>query len=378
MAGGPLRPGDGPLTPPTPIGRRVTVDVAFVVPRSGPAGIYGPSCEACGTLAVEEVNAAGGLLGRQVRLRVVDGGRTPDTVAAEVDMLVGRGEIDAVAGWHGSAVRRAIDPVVSDRVPYFYSPLYEGGERTPGVFLTGETPERQLVPALRWMADELGVARWFVVGSDDAWPRASTRVARSLARRSPDVRVLGEVFVPPGTRDFDEVVRRALRSGTQGVLIFLVGSDAVAFHRVFARADPPRSVVRLSPLMDENMLLAIGSENAHELYAVAGFFAALATPAALDFATRYARRFGPSAPVLNSLGESCYEGLALFGRLVVRAGSLQPARLTDAARSLAYVSPRGRVRMEGNQLLQRVYLARADGLRLAVLAELPERPVDEG
>jgi ABC-type branched-subunit amino acid transport system substrate-binding protein len=270
MAGGPPDPGDVPLTPPTPIGRRVTVDVAFVVPCSGPAGIYGPSCEACGTLAVEEVNAGGGLLGRQVRVRVVDGGRTPDAVAAEVDMLVGRGEIDAVAGWHVSAVRRAIDPVVSDRVPYFHSPLYEGGERTPGVFLTGETPERQLVPALRWMAGELGVTRWFVVGNDDARTRASTRVARAYARRSPDVRLLGEAFVPPGTQDFDEVVRRVLRSGAQGVLIFLVGSDAVAFHRTFARSGLPRSHVRLSPLMDENMLLAIGSENAHELYAVAG------------------------------------------------------------------------------------------------------------
>lgn len=376
--GFPAERGDGALTPPTPIGRRGTVDVAFVVPRSGSVGIYGPSCEACGTLAVEEVNAGGGLLGRRVRLRVVDGGRTPRSVAAEVDALVGQGAVDAVAGWHGSAVRRAIDPVVCGRVPYFYSPLYEGGERTPGVFLTGETPERQLVPALRWMADELGVARWFVVGNADAWPRASTRVARAHARRSPDVRVLGEAFVPSGTDDFDAVVRRVLRSGAQGVLVFLVGSDAVAFHRAFARCGLSRSHVRLSPSMDENMLLAIGSDDAHGLYAVAGFFEALTTPAARDFTARYSRRFGPSAPVLNSLGESCYEGLVLFGRLVARAGSLQPAPLAAAAASLSYDSPRGRVRMEGNHLLQRVHLARADGLRFEVLAELPERPVDEG
>jgi urea transport system substrate-binding protein len=379
-----LRPGPtarrpaGALTPPTRIGRVGPVGVAFVVPRSGPAGIYGPSCEACGTLAVEEINATGGLLGREVRLRVVDGGGSAAAVAAEVDGLVGRGEVDAVAGWHGSAVRRALDPVVSGRVPYFYSSLYEGGERTPGVFLTGETPERQLIPALRWMAAAIGVSRWFVVGNDDVWPRASTRAARAHARRSPDVRVLGELFVPPGTHDFDAVVRRIPRSGAQGVLILLVGSDAVAFHRAFARSGLSRSHVRLSPLMDENTLLAIGSENAHEIYAAAGFFEALITPAALDFAARYARRFGPTAPVLNSPGESCYEGLVLFGRLALRAGSLHPADLADAAPSLAYDSPRGRVRMEGNHLLQRVHLARADGLRFEVLAELPERHVDEG
>src|SRR4051794_14150561 len=76
------------------------IDVAFVVPRSGPAGIFGPSCEACGTLAVEELNAAGGLLGREVRLRVVDGGGPPRAVAAEVAAMVGAGEVDAVSGWH--------------------------------------------------------------------------------------------------------------------------------------------------------------------------------------------------------------------------------------------------------------------------------------
>lgn len=64
------------------------VDVAFVVPLSSPAGLFGPSCEACGRLAVEEVNANGGVLGRELRLRVVDGGRSPAAVASEVDSLV--------------------------------------------------------------------------------------------------------------------------------------------------------------------------------------------------------------------------------------------------------------------------------------------------
>ncbi len=355
---------------PTPIRGQGTLGVAFVVPRSGPAGLYGPSCEACGTLAVEEINAHGGLLGRELRLRVVDGGRAPELVAAEVDALIGRGEVDAVAGWHISAVRHALDPVVDGRVPYVYSSLYEGGEHTPGVFLTGETPERQLTPALRYMAAELGVRRWFVIGNDLVWPRASTRMARAFARRSPDVRLLGEMFVPLGTQDFDAAVTRVLRSGAQGVLMFLLGSDAVAFNRAFAEAGLDRSHIRLGPLTDENTLLAIGADASRELYAVAGYFETLRTRGALGFAARYARRFGPSAPVLNSLGESCYEGLTLLGRLVRCAGSAAPAALSAAAVSLSYESPRGLVRMQGNHLLHRVYLARSNGLRFDVVAEL--------
>jgi ABC-type branched-subunit amino acid transport system substrate-binding protein len=348
------------------------VTVAFVVPRSGPAGIFGPSCEACGILAVEEANAAGGLLGRELWLRVVDGGLPPADVAREVDDLVTRGAVDVVAGWHISAVRQALAPVVRGRVPYLYSPLYEGGERTPGVFLTGETPDHQLLPAMRWMSRELGVRTWFVLGDDYVWPLASARAARRFARNSPDVRILDEMYVPLGTVDFGPAVQRMIRSGAQGVLMFLVGTDAVQFNRAFAQAGLDRSRVRLSPLMDENMLLASGAENTRELYAAAGFFETLATSAGLDFSRRYSERFGAQAPVLNSLGESCYEGLTLLTELAGKAGSMGLAELCGAADELSYESPRGLVRMAGNHLLQSVYLARADGLQFDVLAELAE------
>jgi urea transport system substrate-binding protein len=133
--------------------------VALVIPLQGPAGIFGPSCEACAELAAEEVNREGGVLGRQVRFVVVDGGAGPRRVADEVDALVTSGAVAAVTGWHISAVRQAIAPRVTGRVPYVYTPLYEGGERTPGVFLAGETPSQQLLPSMRWMAEELGVHR---------------------------------------------------------------------------------------------------------------------------------------------------------------------------------------------------------------------------
>jgi len=348
------------------------LDVAFVVPRSGPAGIYGPSCESCGILAAEEINAAGGLLCRELRLRMVDGGRSPAEVAAEVDALVTAGEVQAVAGWHISAVRQVLAPVVSDRVLYVYSPLYEGGECTPGVFLTGETPDRQVLPAMRWMARELGIRTWFVLGDDYVWPQVSARAVRRFARESPDVRIIDEMFVPLGTQNFRRAVQRVIRSGAHAVLMFLVGSDAVHFNRAFAKAGVDRYCVRLSPLMEENMLLASGVENTRELYASAGFFETLATSSGLDFSRRYAVRFGVQAPVLNSLGESCFEGLTLLTQLASKAGSMGLAELCAAADALVYESPRGLVRMAGNHLLQSVYLARADGLQFDVLAELAE------
>jgi urea transport system substrate-binding protein len=350
-------------------------NVAFVVPRSGPAGIFGPSSENCGRLAAEEINAESGVRGRKLRLVHVDGGQEPHVVAGMVDRLISRGQVQAVAGWHTSAVREKIAPRTSWRVPYVYTALYEGLERTPGVFLTGETPHRQVFPALRWMSRELGVRRWFIVGNDYVWPRASARSARRYAGACAG-EICGESFLPLDTEEFGPTLRLIERSKAQGVLMFLVGMDAVRFNRAFTQMRLDDHCVRFSPLMEENMLLATGSANTKDLYAAAGFFEMLATAECLDFSLRYHRRFGVNAPVLNSPGESCYEGLTLLARLASQSASLDMPDICASADtgSVFYDGPRGALTLQHNHLAQHVYLARAEGAEFDVIAQLTDDP----
>jgi ABC-type branched-subunit amino acid transport system substrate-binding protein len=239
------------------------------------------------------------------------------------------------------------------------------------VFFTGETPRWQIFPAIRWMARALGVRRWCVVGNDYVWPRTSARRARRYTA-SCDAEILDEVFVPIGTEDFGPTLRRIERRQPQGVLMFLLGSDAVRFNRAFTQIGLQEQMVRFSPLMDENMLLATGSANTHELYSAAGFFESLASPDSLEFESRYVRKFGPNAPMLSSQGESCYEGVTLLARLGEKAGSFDVRRLCRAAQSVAYDSPRGAVRLESNHLVQQIYLARASGLEFDVLCQIDD------
>ena len=345
------------------------LDVALVVPVRGPGGIYGPSCESSAQLAAEELNREQGILGRQLRLHVVDGGRAPGEVAREVGGLVRSGAVEAVTGWHTSAVRQQLTPVLRGRAAYVYTAVYEGGERTPGVFLTGETPGAQLGPALRWMAEQLGVRRWYVVGDDYVWPRVSARAARHYATGCGS-EIVGEEFVALGTDDFGDLLRRVRRSRADGVLMLLLGSDAVRFNRAFTEMCLQDRYVRLSPLMDENMLLGTGAENSHDLYSAAGFFECLATGDSLEFEGRYVRRFGPTAPAITSPGESCYEGVTLLAGLAEAAGSTELARLCAAAADVRYEGPRGAVGLRDNHLQQRIYLARAQGLEFDVLDEI--------
>ncbi|MDT0305832.1 substrate-binding domain-containing protein [Streptomyces sp. DSM 44917] len=346
-----------------------TLGVALVVPRQGPAGIFGPACELCARLAADEVNAAGGVLGRELRLVTVDGGAPPPRVAAEVEALVDSGIVRGVTGWHISSVRQALAPRVAHRVPYVYTALYEGGENSEGVYLTSETPEGQLRPAMRLLAAERRVRRWYVVGNDYIWPRRTARAAHAYAAESGG-RICGESYLPLGTHDFAAVLRRIERLDADAVLMLLVGSDAVRFNRAFAARGLDARSLRLSTLMDENMLVASGAEATRGLSATAGFFGSLATADTLDFHGRYGARFGVDAPAPSALGESCYEGVLLLAALIGRARSWEVAAIEGAAAGVSYEGARGVLRLRGRHVRQRIYLAEADGLDFAVTADL--------
>ncbi len=348
---------------------RDVLDMALVVPLQGPAGIFGPSCECCAALAVQEINAEGGVLGRELNLVPVDGGRNPADVAIEVDALVSAGAVQAVTGWHISAVREAVAPRIRGRVPYAYTALYEGGEHRPGLFLTGETPDLQLGPTLDWFAGTAGVRRWTIVGDDYVWPRRSAATAARYLRRIGGT-VCDEMFVPLGTSDFSSVLHRVEASGCEAVLMLLIGDDAVAFNRAFSRAGLDRDILRFSSLIEENVLLASGPECTRGLMTSAGYFEDLATSSGLEFAATYFREFGDEAPVLNSLGESCYEGVRLLTELMRRAGSTGVPAMMSVADGLTYESPRGTVELRDRHLRQRVFLAVADGLTWDVVQQL--------
>jgi urea transport system substrate-binding protein len=348
---------------------RDTFGVALVIPMQGPAGILGPSGELCAQLAAEQINRAGGVLGRELRLVPVDGGAAPDRVAAEVEALVSMGAVHGVTGWHISSVRQAVAPRIAHRVPYVYTALYEGGERTDGVYLTSETPDTQLFPAMRVLGRERGLRRWFIVGNDYVWPRRTARAARRYALDS-GMRVVGESYLPLGTHDFTGTVRRIERSEADAVLMLLVGNDAVRFNRAFARSGLASRCLRLSTLMDENMLLASGAAATADLFSTAGFFASMVTPENLDFHGQYARRFGPEAPPLGSLGESCYEGVLLLAALIERARTLDVRSIGASADSVSYEGPRGLLQIRRRHVRQRIYLAEARGVEFEVLAQL--------
>lgn len=344
---------------------RDTLPIALVVPLQGPTGIYGPSCLACAELAVEELNARDGITGRRVELVVVDGGADPAVVAAEVGTLVENGQVEAVAGWHISAVRQAITARIGGRVTYVYAAMHEGSDDTPGVFMLGERPVNQLLPAARWMHEELGVGRWAVVGNDYVFPRVTAAAARRALHGGP-TSIVRETYVPLGTTDFRGVLADLQEPGVDGVIMLLMGQDAVHFNRQFARAGLSAAMPRLSPAVEENTLLG-GGAGAHEgLYAAAAYFDGIGTAEGRQLEEAYYGRYGEYAPALNAVGESCYEALHFLARLGDVCGGIDVAAAEQLRSGHFYEGPRGLMRLAGNLVNQDVYLASAVGLEFAV------------
>lgn len=334
--------------------------VGLCVPLQGSEGIWGPSCIASARLAHEEINRADGIAGRHATLRIIDASESAADVGGCIDGLVRAGEIDALVGMCISSVRERIADSLQGRVPFVYTPLYEGGPMPPGIVAIGETAQRQLRPSITRLSRVHGARRWALIGNDYVWPHVSHRIAR---------RVVGELggevvvdrFVPFGFVDFDALIDQLRHSRADAVLMAMVGQDAVEFNRAFGRAGLARHMLRLSCAVEENQLLAIGADNTERLFVALGYFDALRTEANLAFKERYRARFGDRAPVMNSIGQSLYEGLHVLAALhetrPAEACRTRPsARRSDGPGSARGVSP--------------IYLAQAEGHAFRVVTEL--------
>ena len=344
------------------LGRSAAFRVALLIPMCGSAGLWAPSCIASAQIAVNDLNRRAGIAGRQVQIIMIDSALEAQTPVEElVNALIENGAIDAIVGMHISAIRQRLNKIVNNRVPYVYTPLYEGGECTPGVFTIGDTPEQQLGPAMSHLQQRYGLRKWALIGNDYVWPRASNSYAKQkLAEMG--AALVYEKYLPFGGQALPSEVEAIEASGADVVLMSLVGQDAIDFNRLFGAHGLDRQMIRLSCAIEENGLLASGAENLKRVFSAASYFAAVDTPENALFREKYYGFHGETALMLNSLGQSTFEGMQFLASLIgggktdwrSRAYSRQSPILYDSVRSARYFNNAG----NGAP----VYLARANGV----------------
>lgn len=286
-----------------------------------------------------------------------------EPVDALINSLIDLGAVDAIVGMHISAIRQRLSKIVQSRIPYIYTPLYEGGERTPGIFAIGETPPEQVGPAMDRLQALYRPRRWAMIGNDYVWPRTSHGYAKQHLQRLGATLVL-ERYLPFGLSDMTSEIEALAASRADAVLLSMVGQDAVDFNRAFGAAGLDRQMFRLCCAVEENGLLAIGPDNLKRLFSAASYFGSLATEGNARFREAYHGFHGDRAPMLNALGQSTYEGLHFLRALLDH----DPEGWRDATgpmtRRLRHRSARwqgGEGGGAGNPE-RPIYLARADGM----------------
>jgi ABC-type branched-subunit amino acid transport system substrate-binding protein len=284
--------------------------VGLLCARSGVGGIWTPSLDASAILGAAEINAEGGVLGDEVELVFSDCGNTPAEAEAAVDALLEIDCVDAIVGAHASNLRDTISQRISNKVPYIYTPQYEGIACGPSTVAIGSTDAELLGPALHWLHEEKSAERFYFVGNDYIWPRIAAQTLRRLLRRQGG-RLVGETFLPMRANDPTDTLAAIGKTRPHVVVMALLGQCSVDFNRAFAASGLDDKALRLGLIVDETVICGIGAQASGNLFTVSNYFADWRSRNNDGFLERYHTAFGEHAPPVSAASVSCYEGLTL-------------------------------------------------------------------
>jgi len=279
-------------------------------------------------LAVDEINAAGGLLGRPVELVVADG-RSDDAVfAAEAERLIVGEKVAALFACWTSACRQAVRPVVEKHKHLMFYPVqYEGMESSPHILYTGAAPNQQIVPGTRWAVETFG-KRVYLVGSDYVFPRAANRIVRDLVAAARG-EVLAERYVPLGAREAGVLAEDIRRRNPDVVLNTLNGdSNATFFDALVTAGLADLPVVSFS--VAEPEMRAWGGQRLTRHHAVWNYFQSIPLERNRRFVAAFKARAGADACTSDPV-EATYVGVHLWANTVRALGAVEPARVNSAA-----------------------------------------------
>jgi len=285
-------------------------------------------------MAVDELNAAGGLLGRRIEMIVADSHSDPAIAANEAERLIVQEKIDALFACWTSSCRKAVKTVVERRRHLLFYPVqYEGLERSPNIVYTGSTANQQIIPGTHWALRHFG-KRVFLAGSDYLFPRIANRIIHDVVRVH-HAEVVGEAYRPLGDTDFSALVEAIRVAHPDVILNTLNGDSNVAFFAALKAAGLSRMPV-LSFSVDASGLRLLTAFKHDPHYAVWGYFQDLPSAANQQFVRAWQARQSASIPTSDPI-EAAYVGVKLWAEAVTSVGSadLDVVNLAVARQSVA-------------------------------------------
>lgn len=296
-------------------------------------------------LAVEEINATGGLLGRPLEAVIEDGASDLQTFAQKAKQLLLEPSVAVVFGCWTSASRKAVLPVFEQMDGLLFYPVqYEGLEQSPHIFYTGAAPNQQIVPGVDYLLSQ-GKRKIFLLGSDYIFPRTANQIVKAQLAAS-GAELAGEVYLPLGSRDVGEAIAHILAVKPDAILNTLNGDSNVAFFQKLREAGLKSDQLPVMSLsVAEEEIGTIGPENIAGHLVVWNYFQTVDTPENCKFVKAYKEKYGENR-VTDDPIEAAYLGVYLWKQAVEKAGSIEVAKVKTAAKNIEFVAPSGRVKID--------------------------------
>ena len=352
------------------------IRVGVIADQTGPLSFVGLANANVARMVIGDINAKGGLLGRQLELHIEDGATDDAVASAAAARLVERDNVDVVFGGIYSSTRQAIKgpAVVTGKTLYIYPEQYEGGESDPLIFCTGPGPAQQVDPFIPWLMRETGARKFYLPSADYIWPHVlNARVREIVAQHGGSI--VGEEYYPLDHMDYAAMVERITSSGADAVFNTIVPPGVTPFlEELHNSGFSSRGGRLICTYFDENFINMVPAAHVEGLYGCLDYYQAVADPFSERLLAQYDALYPGDAKFTG--GGACsglYRGFRLWAAAVTEAGSLVQedviAALDHAAIAEGPGGPASVVPGE-HHVRMNMYIAQARGGRFEVVKSL--------
>ena len=352
------------------------VRVGAALPFSGGLELFGQQARIGIDLAAAEINAQGGIMGRQIEILYEDMKTDPKTAAEKARKLVQRDEVIAVAGPITSSGRNAMVPhMMRLKTPLLYATNYEGADGEGGgcgryLFFFNTVPNQDTAPLIPYLKREGIGTSYYMFGANYVWPRNMFKAAKAMIAETGG-RTLAEEYTPFGVTDFTSVIRKVAASGADILLFALPGADGITFIKQAEEFGLMNNLTVAFLGFSETYLGAFGRGKGENMYVGVPFVASSEEPGVIDFVARVRRMHGPDTGVSHYV-MTHYNALTALKAGLERAGTISREAAVDGMAGLNFTIPTGAASITpaDHHIAMNMYIARTEGSQLGVIERL--------
>jgi branched-chain amino acid transport system substrate-binding protein len=319
------------------------IKIGIPIGLSGANSVVAPSVVQAAQLAVEEINAKGGVLGRQLQLEVADDGSGAAGAQKAFDSLIYQKKVDALISMETSAARNAGLPIVSrGKLPYIYTSFYEGRSCNPYMYVNAWVPDQQVAPVVDFFMTAKSAKTFFLIGSDYSFGRGMLDFTKTYIGKKGG-KVVGEEYLPMDGSDWTAVINK-LKSAKPDAIITSTagGAPNVTLTKQLRAAGITLPYGNLA--VDEGTAKDMGSD-AEGMVISGSYLTSIASAKNKEFLAAMQKKFGADLKTPNDLSVPQYEAVYLYKAAVEKAGATAAEKVIPALATVSFEGPRGLIQM---------------------------------